>query len=179
MSLRGWSEKQNAPTSDRFQRSCCMPMPDMLRHAGVLLGTRLKTSTENFSRAVPVPGYLLMTHISEIDRKNLVCEPPHAMRNRMLRLGFTGVRPETGVSYYCWNQARRADQFRDNSCGWVLTCKRRPKCCFRDCLITTYRLPAFSMELQMNATNSHFVDRPASPESFALNQSTTTSQGAR
>ena len=47
----------------------------MLRHAGVLLGTRLKTSTENFSRAVPVPGYgpyLLMTHILEINRKNLV-----------------------------------------------------------------------------------------------------------
>ena len=42
-------------------------------HAGrrVLFGTRLKTSTENFSRAVP-RYLLLVTHISEIDRKNLV-----------------------------------------------------------------------------------------------------------
>ena len=55
------------------------------------------------------------------------CEPPHAMRNRMLRLVFTGVQPETGVSNYCWNQARRADQFRDYLCGWVLTCKRQPE----------------------------------------------------
>jgi hypothetical protein len=49
-----------------------LPMPDMLpMPAGVLFGTRLKTSTENSSRAVP-RYLLLVTHISEIDRKNLV-----------------------------------------------------------------------------------------------------------
>ena len=47
------------------------------------------------------------------------------MRNRIRRLGFTGVQPETGVSNYCWNQAHMADQFRDYLCGWDLTCKRQ------------------------------------------------------